>query len=195
MEIRDASILLNNSTEKMARLEPLQNLVSHYRELATRAKDPIEAEVAKRQLAALERVLRHQAISDNPHARDNTSPNTPSKSKWTHVSLTEVFRLAGNRLYPRANGTFDCGHEPCHGSKSGRCVTINVANGRWFCRSCRRGGDAVAAVQSLFGLDYRGAVKWLTERFGPPKTNYPPSKISYPKRPTIIREVYYEART
>jgi len=185
---------LNNTRQSTSHLELLENLASHYRELAATAEDPIEAEVAKRQLAALERVLRHQAISDNPHARDNTSPNTPSKSKWTHVSLTEVFRLAGNRLYPRANGRFDCGHEPCHGSKSGRCVLIDPSHGRWFCRSCRQSGDAVAAVRSLFGLDYRGAIKWLTERFGPPKTSYPPSKISYPKRPIIIKEICDEAR-
>jgi hypothetical protein len=193
METRTPKTVLN-SGEKSLHPAWLNHLLVYYRNVTANAEDPIEAEVARRQLAALERLLRRKAVSENEDVSRDTSRNTLSKSKWSHVPLVDIFRLAGNRVYPRSDGTFDCGHEPCHGSKSGRCVTVNVATGRWFCRSCRQGGDAVAAVRSLFGLDYGGAIKWLTERFGPPKTNYPLSKISYPKRPIIIKEICDEVR-
>jgi hypothetical protein len=43
----------------------------------------------------------------------------------TYIHYTEAFSLAGNRLYLLSNGTVDCGHEPCHGSKLGRCATVS----------------------------------------------------------------------
>jgi len=190
METRTPKTVLNSSKEKSLHPAWLNHLLVYYRNVTANAEAPIEAEVAKRQLAALKQLLNPQAVCGQRLARGNTSSNTSSKYKWTHVSLTDIFQLAGNRLHPRPNGTVDCGHEPCHGSKSGRCVTIDPTSGRWFCRSCRQGGDLVAAVQSLFGLDYWGAVQWLSERYGVPVSR---PVVLPADTPYAIREAWYKA--
>lgn len=134
-----------------------RDLLAHYRERAATATDPVARATARRQLAALERTT-----SGRPAEQ-------PAKlSRWAHVPLAALFEQAGNRIYERSNGRFECGHEPAHGSKSGRCVLIDPALGRWYCRSCRCGGDAVAALMSLRGWVYRQAAEWLAAQFGPP---------------------------
>ncbi len=139
------------------------------------AADRIARATARRQLVALER-----ATSGRP-AGQQAKP-----TRWAHVPITALFERAGNRLFPRSNGSFDSGHEPVHGSKSGRCVLIDPARGRWWCRACRRGGDAVAAVMSLHGWTYPHAVRWLTEQYGPPAGaggGQKPAQRPYPHRP------------
>jgi DNA primase len=90
------------------------------------------------------------------------------KSKWSHVPIVEIFRAMGNKVRPRRDGTFDSGHEPVHGSKSGRCVWINPETGRYYCRHCHESGDAVTLLMRVKGLSYRDAVRLLADRFGPP---------------------------
>lgn len=127
-----------------------------YRARATGTADPIERAVAQRQLAQLERATNRPAASKLP------------PSRWAHVPLGELFEQVGNRLHRRADGRFECGHEPVHSSKSGRCVLIDPTAGRWYCRSCRRGGDAATLVMQLRGWTYRQAAAWLAARYGPP---------------------------
>jgi len=55
-----------------------------------------------------------------------------------------------------------------HSSKSGRCVILDPAAGRWWCLSCRRSGDAASFLMALRGWPYRRAALWLTERYGAP---------------------------
>ena len=69
------------------------------------------------------------------------APPTDSIHLWL-VDLATLFAEAGNRVRERSNGTLETGHEPHHHSKSGTCVLIVPATGRWFCRSCQRAGDA-----------------------------------------------------
>jgi hypothetical protein len=190
MEMQVVKMSRNKSREKTSPLGFLDDLAARYYQLAAEAEDPIEVEVARRQLAALKQLLNRQAVCGQRLATGYTSPNTPSKSKWANIPLTEIFQLAGNRLYPRSNGTVDCGHEPCHGSKSGRCVVIDPGSGRWYCRSCRRGGGVIAAVQSLFGLNYQEAAQWLSERYGVPVNH----RVVLPAdTPYAIREAWYKA--
>src|SRR6185295_14262856 len=66
-------------------------------------------------------------------------------------TLPQLFADAGNTLRPTATG-FRCGHEPVHSSSSGECVNIDPAKAVWYCHSCQRGGDVVAAVMSLQDL-------------------------------------------
>jgi hypothetical protein len=135
-----------------------------YRARAASTPDPLDRTVARRQLARLERAARL--------GRDAAASVLPP-SRWRHVPLGELFEQAGNRLRQRSNGLLEYGHEPVHGSKSGRCVLVDPTTGRWYCRSCRRGGDAIDALRSLRGWTYRQAAAWLAERYGPPAETAP----------------------
>jgi len=87
-----------------------------YRPLV-RSRDPQTRRAAQRQLDRLQRY------------QDATAPS--SGGRWLHVPLLDLFIGAGNRLYPRASGQIDSGHEPIHGSRSGRCVVISQDKGLW----------------------------------------------------------------
>jgi hypothetical protein len=119
------------------------------------AGDLLAQEVARRQRARLGRALA---------ARIPLS----GVSRWVHVPLAALFAQAGNRLYPRSNGSQETGHEPAHGSKSGRCILLDPQTGRWWCRGCRQHGDAAAFVMTWRGCTYPQAVRWLTARYGAP---------------------------
>jgi DNA primase len=84
------------------------------------------------------------------------------------VPLEELF-APYNPVYARGDGKVECGHEPFHGSKSGRCVLIDTAAGRWWCRSCCQSGDAAAFIMATKGWTYVQAAQWLEERYGPPR--------------------------
>lgn len=126
------------------------------------------AEIAARYAGRTDPVARRQiaklvvAKPDGRRLRRDTPP------RWGHVPLVELFEQAGNRVHGRSGGRAECGHEPVHGSKGGRCVTIDPTRGLWYCRSCRTGGDAVRLVCQAHGLSYGAAVRWLADRYGPP---------------------------
>ncbi len=120
--------------------------------------DPEGRRVAAVQLARLQR--RHGSIA----VGGDVAP-----SPWQHVPIADLLTEAGNVTVERANGTIVCGHEPIHGSRSGTCLVAWPAEGRWWCSSCRQGGDAVALVMSLHGRGFHRARVYLGERFGFPK--------------------------
>ena len=132
-------------------------LLARYEADRAHSSDPIRAAVATRQLARLQR----------GHAPRRAKT---AASLWAHVPLAALFAEAGNRLFGHTGGMTECGHEPLHSSKSGRCVLIDPSTGRWWCRSCRRAGDAATLVMDLRGCQYPAAVAWLVERFGHPQT-------------------------
>jgi hypothetical protein len=115
----------------------------------------IAAEVRRRQSARRTQRVGHGATG------------TMRPSRWVHVPLAQLFAAAGNRLSVRGNGVIECAHEPLHASKGGRCVAINPTTGLWWCRGCRRGGDAVTLVMDLEGCSAKEARARLTARFGP----------------------------
>ncbi len=117
--------------------------------------DPLAREVARRQHARL------RAASQPPPMR------TWAPSRWAHVPLHQLFAEAGCIVYRRSSGWLETGH-PAHASKSGRCLAADPTTGRWWCRSCRRSGDAATFVQDLYGWTYRQAAQYLAERYGPP---------------------------
>ncbi|MBI3977163.1 MAG: hypothetical protein HY331_03150 [Chloroflexi bacterium] len=133
------------------------DLIARYR-AAAHDDDPAVRAVARRQLVRLIHV-------PTPAATDERPAYPPSR--WVHVPLADLFAAQGNRLYMRGD-RIETGHEPLHSSKSGRCVWIDPTAGRWWCRSCRRRGDAITYIQELHGSTYTGAAQWLTERYGPP---------------------------
>jgi hypothetical protein len=89
-------------------------------------------------------------------------------SRWPQVPLELLLEEAGNKVVERYNGTLVSAHEPVHGSKSGTCLVAWPGSGRWWCSSCRQGGDALSLIMSLEGLSYGAARSYLIERFGPP---------------------------
>lgn len=113
--------------------------------------------VAERQRVNLARAREH------PHT---ATPAWPSC--WAHVSLADLFEKSGNVVHHRGDGRAECGHEPHHASKSGGCVLLDSATGRWWCRSCGQRGDAATFVTSLHGWTYRQAAAWLTQHYGAP---------------------------
>ncbi len=119
--------------------------------------DPQARAVARHQLARLQR-------SASPPSRSAARP----AARWAHVDLAALFAAAGNAVYRRGADSAEAGHEPLHGSRSGRCVLIDLPAGRWWCRSCRRAGDAATFVMDWRGWGYRPAAAWLTARYGPP---------------------------
>ncbi len=122
--------------------------------------DPIARAVAQRQLARIDAAPRRIASTAD------TTDHRPSR--WAHVPLADLFSAQGNHLYQRGTTYVETGHEPHHASKSGRCVLITTDTGRWWCRSCRRGGDAATYVMDVRGCTYPAAVAWLVDRFGRP---------------------------
>jgi hypothetical protein len=98
--------------------------------------------------------------------------DTKRRTPWAHVPIATLF-AEHNPLARRPDGTVRCGHEPFHGSRSGRCVIIWPSTGYWWCSSCRTGGDAVTYVMARDGCVYAAAVQWLGERYGFPKSWQP----------------------
>jgi hypothetical protein len=88
-------------------------------------------------------------------------------SRWAHVPLKDLF-AAHNPVYARADGKAECGHEPFHTSKTGRCVLIDPARGWWWCRSCQQHGDAAAFIMAINGWTYVEATRCLAQKYGPP---------------------------
>jgi hypothetical protein len=122
-------------------------------------EEALEREVARRQAARLVRV------------RSRASRPTNRPSRWAHVPLAELFAQAGNRLYTRGSGLVECGHEPIHTSRGGRCVEIDSTTGLLWCRSCREGGDAVSFVLAVQGCTREEAEAVLFLQYGPPQTS------------------------
>ena len=135
------------------------DLVERYRR-DLRSEDPVVRTVAGRQLARL-------------RWRPVRPPSPPRPSRWAHVPLADLFAEQGNRLHRRGDGRIESGHEPIHGSRSGRCVLIDPLLGRWWCRSCRRGGDAAGLVMDIHGCGYRQAAARLAAQHGPPSASRP----------------------
>ena len=79
----------------------------------------------------------------------------------------------------RGADRYECGCPAGHASKSGLCATLWHGDGgwRWYCRSCRRGGDAIAWTMLAEGLAYRHACIRLGIEPKPPAggTRRPPA--------------------
>ncbi len=114
-------------------------------------RDPMRQQALRRQLDRLHRAM---------------NPSLPyrHRSKFPTRILLDLLQENGNVLHVRSNGLIDSGHQPFHDSKSNRCLMVDPVTGRWYCRSCKRGGDVVAFYAALHGLSYSDAEKALKER-------------------------------
>ncbi len=97
-------------------------------------------------------------------------PQTP-----TSKTLPELVSETVGPLYQRANGDAEASC-PWHSSKSGRCLVIYCDGTRWLCRSCRRGGDAIAWLVLTRDMSIRAARNFL---------GLPPRPARRRQRPTL----------
>lgn len=130
--------------------------------LATSA-DPTEREIAARLLSS---PPAHHPGQPVRAGRQDLEP-APRPSRWQHVDLADLLAGFGNRVQV-SGGRMKSGHEPLHHSRSGTCLTAWVSEGRWWCSSCHRSGDAARFVMQALDVRYGEAAAWLTERYGPP---------------------------
>jgi CHC2 zinc finger len=100
-------------------------------------------------------------------AQRHSGARTYRPSRWVHVPLRTLIG-AHNTVQRKAAGKYVCGHEPLHRSRSGQCLVIWADEGRWWCSSCHRSGDAASWVMQVQGVTYPQAAAYLCERFGPP---------------------------
>ena len=124
-------------------------------------------EVRHRQQARLERKAADRGL---PRGR---------RRPWAHVTLAELFREAGNVVHETSHDReLETGHQPFHGSKSGRSVRIDTASGLWYCRGCRRGGDALTYWMARYGLSRTNAAEQLAARYGAPRATRPRPRLA-----------------
>jgi hypothetical protein len=123
-------------------------LRAHYAALLTSA-DAAQRELAMVQLRRLNR-QRDQA----------TRLPEPAQRCMSSLDLAGLVESVVGPLRRRSNGTL-CGPCAWHSSKSGTCLVIWPSEGRWWCSSCRRSGDALAWLMLTSGLSYTEARKQL----------------------------------
>ena len=120
---------------------------------------------AARRVAA--ELLRQIAQAAAP-ASSAASGTSDCLSVWGHVDGADLLnRLGASDVDCRAD-RLQSGHDWAHGSRTGGCLVFWPGEGRWWCASCRRGGDTVVLVRDAIGLDYATATDWLVEQYGPP---------------------------
>jgi hypothetical protein len=128
--------------------------------------DPLVAAVAREALDRLSAGIRIHGAEQ--HRREPGVQAARAPARWAHA-LMQLLTEAGNPpVRWREDGSFDCGHQPAHGSWSGACLWVHPDQGRWWCRSCLKSGDALALVMAERGCTLPTAYAVLRARFGPP---------------------------
>lgn len=81
---------------------------------------------------------------------------------WAHV----LDQVTGAQRPTRNPQQFKGGHDHAHVSRSGTCVSVDTALGKWYCSSCRVGGTAVTWVMAQNECSYLVACCLLLDRYG-----------------------------
>src|SRR5690348_16599357 len=111
----------------------VDQLRAHYRNLLE-SGDDAQRELATEQLARLDDCANRPAPSDLP-------PSDASAG----VDLVTLIEQTIGPLQRRPSGAM-VGRCLWHSSRSGTCLVVWPDEGRWWCSSCRRGGDAARWV-------------------------------------------------
>lgn len=122
------------------------DIEAHYGTLLTSA-DPAERAMAEQQIT---RLARAAALS----SKCGTAANE------TAVDLLALVEAVVGPLQRRRSGTA-VGRCPWHGSRSGTCLVVWPAAGRWWCSNCRRSGDAAGWAALIEGISYAAARRRL----------------------------------
>ncbi len=121
--------------------------------------------------------LAQLARLSRPAARHG--PNGCAEDVPVLGSLIGMIESAVGALVERPNGALE-GPCPWHDSGSGRCLVVFDGGIRWWCRSCKRGGDRVAWLALSEGISFAQA----RGRLG-----LPPTLRRARRRPVLRREV------
>lgn len=79
--------------------------------------------------------------------------------------LVDIVELIDERTTLRKQGHRWVGFCPFN-EKCKRSFAVNSGDvGLFYCFGCRKRGDAILFVQEIQGLDFVGAIEWLSERF------------------------------
>jgi DNA polymerase-1 len=132
---------------------------ARYQAILANSSDPDQQRVARARLQEIERELAHREGRPGAGAR-------PRGNRWPQVDLVALLRESGCTLREKAPGKWVGDHPQKHGSKSGECLVVWPAAGRWHCTSCKAGGDAADWVAHLEGISYAEAAAQLEARFG-----------------------------
>ncbi|HVA90645.1 MAG TPA: CHC2 zinc finger domain-containing protein [Chloroflexota bacterium] len=125
---------------------PVVPLATHYQEMLGSGDQAIR-DLAREQLRRLS-----GAIKPEGTPRENNA--TPDDRL-----LAAIVAVVGP-LAPRSDGR-QVGPCPWHGSRTGSCLVVWPAEGRWWCSSCKRGGDLVKWTSLIEGIDYATARRKL----------------------------------
>jgi hypothetical protein len=108
--------------------------------------DPVRRSVAERQLARLRSRV--------------SSTARPSETGVATGPLPRLVERVVGPLHEKSNGNY-IGRCPWHSSRSGRCLVVFTEERRWWCSSCRRGGDIVAWLSMTRGMGADAARRHL----------------------------------
>jgi hypothetical protein len=133
--------------------------------------DPLDREVGRRLAGRL---------PTPAHSMPQVDVASRIPSRWAHVDLADLLIHLGNPIQV-VGDRLKAGHEPMHGSRSGSCLVAWPAEGRWWCSSCGRAGDAVSLVMQAHGVTYGQAADFLAGRYGPPR-GIPASRAALRRR-------------
>jgi hypothetical protein len=114
------------------------DLAARYRS-ALGSRDPLERAIARHQLERLDRATGEDRSDER---EDSGLPRSV---------LRDLVERTVGPLHERPNGDLQ-GPCPLHASSSGRCLVLFAGGNRWWCRSCRRGGDAVSWLMLVDGI-------------------------------------------
>ena len=125
---------------------PVVPLTVHYREMLASGDQAIR-DLAREQLRRLSGAARRDGIP-----REHTA--TPDDR------LVAAIEAVVGPLTPRSAGRL-VGPCPWHASRTGACLVVWPAEGRWWCSSCKRVGDLAMWTSLIEGTDYATARRKL----------------------------------
>lgn len=143
------------------------------RQRAAYARDFYDPDPRTRALVTAQLTLLRRATTAPPDA--SKVPTSPSP----HGQLIALVEEAVGPLLEQSNGNRE-GPCPWHTSRSGTCLIVFADGDRWWCRSCRRSGDAVAWLALTEGISFADARRRL---------GMPSRRRGMRRRPTLSVEV------
>lgn len=110
--------------------------------------EDLEAEHRK----LLNKIKRYEMyLADIPISTDYQQTVVQVKQRLIADFFPSQLRKSGNKLYGRC---------PFHPDKRPSFV-VYLSNNSWYCFGCGIGGDSIAFIQKLNGLDFKSAVRLL----------------------------------
>lgn len=126
---------------------------------------------------------------------------TDIKDQLKDISIDQVAESLGLGLQKHgANLQGEC--PSGHGSKGGKCFSLNLKGNYFSCFQCGAGGDVIRLVELARGFSFPEALKWLAENFRPnllphlarAKVETDPKKQEYYQRASLYDLIYQHGK-